>query len=62
MFFIVLYFRNFSYIFVTFIIFREASIEEQIAAVKVQRMWRGYFVRKLQSARQPGAILDLKIS
>ena len=62
MFFIVLYFRNFSYIFVTFIIFREASIEEQIAAVKVQRMWRGYFVRKLQNARQPGAILDLKIS
>ncbi|GFS08052.1 androglobin-like [Elysia marginata] len=33
---------------------REATLDEQIAAVKIQKAWRGYYVQKIKRARTPG--------
>lgn len=33
---------------------REWTADEHVAAVKVQKVWRGYFSRKLKTARTPG--------
>ena len=34
---------------------REITPEEHVAAVKVQKGWRGYWVRKIKAARTPGS-------
>ena len=33
---------------------REWTPEEHVAAVKLQKGWRGYYVRKVKTARTPG--------
>ena len=34
--------------------FREPTPEEHVAAVKIQKVWRGFWVRKVKQARTPG--------
>ncbi|XP_035827266.1 androglobin [Aplysia californica] len=41
---------------------REASVEEQIQTVKIQKVWRGYYVRKMKAARTPGTEENLKVA
>ncbi|KAK3803170.1 hypothetical protein RRG08_067346 [Elysia crispata] len=40
---------------------REATLEEQIAAVKIQKSWRGYYVQKIKRARTPGTEENSKV-
>ena len=41
--------------------FRQATTEEQIATVKLQKQWKGYWVRKIRAARTPGSEENLKV-
>ncbi|CAL1548032.1 unnamed protein product [Lymnaea stagnalis] len=41
---------------------RQPTIEEQIATVKIQKTWRGFFTRKLQSARKADTPDNAKVS
>ncbi|KAH3725435.1 hypothetical protein DPMN_051268, partial [Dreissena polymorpha] len=40
---------------------RQATTEEQVATVKLQKQWKGYWVRKIRAARQPGSEENLKV-
>ncbi|KAH9519394.1 hypothetical protein Btru_075440, partial [Bulinus truncatus] len=40
---------------------RQPSVDEMIATVKIQKVWRGYFVRKLKNARVGGSELNAKV-
>ncbi|XP_074663197.1 androglobin-like [Tubulanus polymorphus] len=40
---------------------REPTPEEHVASVKIQRLWRGYYVRKIRSSRTPGTEDNLKV-
>ncbi len=33
---------------------REVTAEEHVAAIKIQKVWRGYYVRRVKRARTPG--------
>ena len=35
---------------------REITADEHVAAIKIQKVFRGFYVRKLKSARIPGKI------
>ncbi|KAL8581512.1 hypothetical protein ACOMHN_042905 [Nucella lapillus] len=40
--------------------YMEPTPEEHVAAVKIQKVWRGYWVRKVKQARTPGTEENLK--
>ncbi|KAJ8315589.1 hypothetical protein KUTeg_007739 [Tegillarca granosa] len=40
---------------------REPTNEELVSAVKLQKSWRGYWVRKIKAARTPGTEENLKV-
>ncbi|XP_041351984.1 androglobin-like isoform X2 [Gigantopelta aegis] len=40
---------------------REISTEEHVAAVKIQKAWRGAWVRKIKAARIPGTDENIKV-
>ena len=33
---------------------REITADEHVAAIKIQKVWRGFYVRKVKTARTPG--------
>ncbi|XP_053398044.1 androglobin-like [Mercenaria mercenaria] len=40
---------------------RQATTEEQVATVKLQKQWKGYWVRKIRAARTPGSDENQKV-
>uniref|UniRef100_A0A2C9K873 Uncharacterized protein n=1 Tax=Biomphalaria glabrata TaxID=6526 RepID=A0A2C9K873_BIOGL len=40
---------------------KQPTVEELVAAVKIQKVWRGYFTRKLKKARVGGTELNAKV-
>ncbi|XP_060593126.1 androglobin-like isoform X19 [Ruditapes philippinarum] len=40
---------------------RQATTEEQVATVKLQKQWKGYWVRKIRAARTPGSEENQKV-
>ena len=42
--------------------YRTATTEEQVATVKLQKQWKGYWVRKIRAARQPGSEENAKVA
>ncbi|KAL4233261.1 hypothetical protein ACF0H5_007945 [Mactra antiquata] len=41
---------------------RQPTTEEQVATVKLQKQWKGYWVRKIRAARQSGSDENIKVS
>uniref|UniRef100_A0A0B7A8R0 Globin n=2 Tax=Arion vulgaris TaxID=1028688 RepID=A0A0B7A8R0_9EUPU len=41
---------------------RQPNIDEIVAAVKIQKMWRGYYVRSLKTARTPDTAQNARVS
>ena len=40
---------------------REITPDEHAAAMKIQKGWKGYWVRKIKQARAPGSEENLKV-
>ncbi len=40
---------------------REITADEHVAAIKIQKGWKGYWVRKIRAARVPGSEENAKV-
>ncbi|BFZ09751.1 hypothetical protein BsWGS_12792 [Bradybaena similaris] len=41
---------------------RQPSVSDMVAAVKIQKVWRGFYARKIKEARTPGTLLNAKVA
>lgn len=44
-----------------FLFHREITPDEHVAAVKLQKQWRGFYVRKVKNSRAPGTEENVKV-
>lgn len=49
---LILYIYN-KFYFVT-VLNKDPNVDEMVAAVKIGKIWRGYYVRKIKESRTPG--------